>query len=62
MARPSILSSLERKFILLLGDLFIIVVSLNVLVNHAIDSEFISNNLKFWVFATGIATYLSLSY
>ncbi|MGB5692399.1 MAG: sugar transferase, partial [Flavobacteriaceae bacterium] len=42
--------------------LFIIVVSLNVLVNHAIDSEFISNNLKFWVFATGIATYLSLSY
>ncbi len=62
MSRPSILSSLERKFILLLGDLFIIVVSLNVLVNHAIDSEFISNNLKFWVFATGIATYLSLSY
>ena len=62
MARPSILSSLERKFILLLGDLFLIVVSLNVLVNHAIDSEFISNTLKFWVFATGIATYLSLSY
>jgi len=62
MARLSILSSIERKFILLVGDLFIIVVSLNVLVNHAIDSEFISNNLKFWIFTTGIATYLALSY
>lgn len=62
MSRPSILSSLERKFILFIGDLIIIVVALNVFINHAIDSEFISNELKFWVFAAGIGIYMSLAY
>ncbi len=62
MSRPSILNAIERKFILLIGDLLIIVVSLNVLVNHAIDSEFISLKLKLSVFSLGILAYLALSY
>ena len=45
MARPSILNAIERKFILLVGDILIVVASLNVLVNHAIDREFISMSL-----------------
>ncbi len=62
MPRPSILNSIERKFILVVGDLFIIIASLNVLVNDAIDREFISLKLKFTVFAIGITAYLALSY
>ena len=46
MARPSILNSVERKFILLVIDVTIIVASINVLVNFAIDAEFISLRLK----------------
>lgn len=62
MPRPSILNTIERKFILLVGDIFIVLASLNVLVNHAIDREFISFRLKFSVFAAGIFAYLILSY
>jgi len=62
MSRPSILNSVERKFILLIGDLLIVLVSLNVLVNHAIDEEFISVKFKIIVFATGLFIYLSLAY
>lgn len=62
MARPSILNAIERKFILLVGDLFIIIASLNVFVNEAIDREFISISLKAWVFTIGILSYFSLSY
>ena len=62
MSRPSILSSLERKFILVVGDLFIIIVALNVFINHAIDSQFISNELKIWVFSVGVGIYLALAY
>lgn len=62
MPRPSILNSIERKFILLIGDLLIITASINVLVNHAIDREFISIRLKLWVFTVGILAYLALSY
>jgi len=62
MIRPSVLNILERKFILLVGDFIIILASLNVLVNHAIDKEFISLELKIVVFASGIIAYLSLSY
>ena len=62
MARPSILNALERKFILLFGDLLIVITSLNVFVNHAIDKEYISLSLKTWLFTIGILVYLSLSY
>ncbi len=62
MPRPSILNSIERKFILVVGDLLIIIASLNVLVNDAIDREFISLRLKFTVFTIGITSYLALSY
>jgi exopolysaccharide biosynthesis polyprenyl glycosylphosphotransferase len=62
MPRPSILNTLERKFILLVGDFIIILASLNVLVNHAIDKEFISFELKIGVFTIGIIVYLSFSY
>jgi len=62
MLRPSILNSIERKFILLVGDLLIIAASLNVLINHAIDREFISVKLKITVFVIGFLSYLALSY
>ena len=62
MARPAILNSIERKVILLIGDLAIILISLNMLVNHAIDEEFISIRLKVIVFATGILSYLTFAY
>lgn len=62
MLKPSILNSIERKFILLLGDLFIIIASLNVFVNHAIDREFISFKVQFSLFFIGIFSYLSLAY
>jgi len=62
MARPSILNSVERKFILLVIDVAIIVASINVLVNFAIDAEFISMRLKIGVFGFGIITYLVLAY
>nr|WP_298996085.1 sugar transferase [uncultured Allomuricauda sp.] len=61
-SRPSILNSIERKSILLLGDLLIILASLNLFVNHAIDKEFISLSLKVFVFSFGIIVYLGLSY
>ncbi len=62
MPRPSILNSIERKFILLIGDLGIVLLSLNVFVNHAIDAEFISLQLKIGVFAFGVFVYLALAY
>lgn len=62
MSRPSILNSIERKFILLVGDLLIIVASLNVFINHAIDAEFLSIPLKLGVFSIGFIAYLALSY
>lgn len=62
MARPSILNVVERKFILLVGDILIVVASLNVLINHAIDREFISMSLKAWIFGLGLLTYLTLAY
>ncbi|MGO4919919.1 sugar transferase [Maribacter spongiicola] len=60
MAKLSILNSLERKFILLLGDLLIIISSLNVFVYYAID--YVSLKLKIGVFGFGIISYLLLSY
>jgi lipopolysaccharide/colanic/teichoic acid biosynthesis glycosyltransferase len=62
MSRLSILNTLERKFILLVGDFIIVLSSLNVLVNHAIDKEFISFKLKIGVFTIGVIAYMSLSY
>lgn len=62
MPRPSILNSIERKFILLIGDLGIVLLSLNVFVNYAIDVEFISIRLKIGVFVFGIFVYLALAY
>ena len=62
MSKPSILNSIERKFILLVGDLCIILASLNVLVNHSIDAEYISLYLKIGVFSFGIIVYLTIAY
>ena len=62
MSRPSILNSVERKFILLMVDVIIVLASINVLVNYAIDAEFISLRLKVGVFSFGIFTYLVLAY
>ncbi len=62
MPRLTILNSIERKFILLFGDLFVVLASLNVFVNYAIDSEFTSLRLKVGIFAFGIFVYLALAY
>ncbi len=62
MSRPSILNSIERKFILLVGDMFIILASLNVFVNDAIDREYISLERKVSIFTVGIFSYLALAY
>lgn len=62
MPRPSILNSLERKFILLIGDLVIILASINVFVNNAIDIEYISTTLKVSIFAFGVISFLVLAY
>ncbi|SHI50129.1 sugar transferase [Pseudozobellia thermophila] len=62
MPRPSVLNSVERKFILLVGDLIIVLASLNVLVNNAIDAKYILMGLKLIVFLFGITCYLALAY
>lgn len=62
MPNPSILNSIERKFILLVGDLIIIIASLNVFVNNAIDIEFISLRLKVIITLFGVFSFLTLSY
>ncbi|MEM9363428.1 MAG: sugar transferase [Bacteroidota bacterium] len=62
MKRPSKLNSLERKSLLVIGDLLVVITSLNLLVNHAIDEKFVSIFLKISVFSFGIITYLTLSY
>lgn len=62
MPRPPILNSIERKFILFIGDLIIVLTKLNVLINHSIDREFVSLNLKISLFVIGCITYFSLAY
>lgn len=62
MPKPSILNSIERKFILLIGDMLIILTSLNLLINHAIDKQYVSIDLKAFVFGFGVFSFLILSY
>ena len=62
MPRFSLLNSAERKFLLLVVDVIIVLASLNVFVNNAIDIEFISMRLKVGVFTFGILIYLALAY
>jgi lipopolysaccharide/colanic/teichoic acid biosynthesis glycosyltransferase len=62
MPRPSILNSVERKFILFIGDVIIVIASLNVFINYAIDAEFLSLRLKIGIFSFGIIAYLVLAY
>lgn len=62
MPRFSILNSAERKFLLLVVDVIIVLASLNVFINHAIDVEFISMRLKVGVFTFGTLIYLILAY
>ncbi len=62
MPRFSILNSVERKFLLLVVDVIIVLASLNVFINHAIDVEFISMRLKIGIFTFGVLIYLALAY
>jgi len=62
MPKPFILNSIERKFILLVVDLIIVLASLNVFINNAIDEKFFSVKLKSIVFIVGIILYILLSY
>ncbi len=62
MARRSILNSLERKFILLIGDLLIVIASLNFFVQEVIDIQFISVKLNVVVFSFGTLSFFVLSY
>ncbi len=62
MPRPSILNSIERKFILLLGDLLIIIAALRVFLNDALDVKLEPFIYKALFYMSGIAFYLFLSY
>tara|TARA_R110002049_G_scaffold116881_1_gene269715 strand:- start:1951 stop:3318 length:1368 start_codon:yes stop_codon:yes gene_type:complete len=62
MPKPFLLNSIERKFILLAGDFLIVFASLNLLINYAIDKEFVSFGLKVAIFSIGICLYLFLAY
>ncbi|WP_036150948.1 exopolysaccharide biosynthesis polyprenyl glycosylphosphotransferase [Maribacter forsetii] len=62
MAKPTILNSIERKFILLVGDLIVILASLNLFVNNAIDVKYVSLKLKIIVTLFGVVSFLTLSY
>ncbi|WP_136468225.1 sugar transferase [Flagellimonas onchidii] len=62
MAKRSVLNSIERKFILVVGDLVVVLAAINVFVNHGIDKEFVSLDLKTWMFVIGVCTYLMLAY
>ena len=62
MPRPSILNSIERKFILLVGDLFIIIAALRVFLNDALDAKLESLIYKVSFYISGIFFYLFLSY
>ena len=62
MPRPSILNSIERKFILLAGDLFIIIAALRVFLNDALDVKLESLIYTGAFYISGIFFYLFLSY
>ena len=62
MSKPTILNSIERKFILLVGDLIIILASLNLFVNNAIDVKYVSLKLMVIVTLFGVLAFLTLSY
>ena len=62
MPGPAILNTVERKFILFLGDLLIILASLNVFINHAIDREFISLRTQLTLFFFGLLAYFIIAY
>ena len=62
MPRPSILNSIERKFILLLGDLLIVIAALRVFINDALDVKLESFIYKSAIYISGIFIYLFLSY
>ncbi|NNJ88998.1 MAG: exopolysaccharide biosynthesis protein [Eudoraea sp.] len=62
MSKPSVLNSIERKFILLIGDLIMIIASLNLLVNHAIDEQYSFVWVKIQISVIGLLLFLFLAY
>ena len=62
MIRPIILNSKERKVIILIGDLFIILSALNVFINDALDEKVESMFYRIVFYITGICIYWFLSY
>ena len=62
MRRPKILNTIERKVIILLGDLFIILSSLNVFINDALDEKVESLIFRIIFYVLGVLIYLFLSY
>jgi lipopolysaccharide/colanic/teichoic acid biosynthesis glycosyltransferase len=62
MIRPKILNTIERKVIILLGDLFIIISSLNVFINDALDEKVESLFYRIVFYVLGVLIYLFLSY
>lgn len=62
MIRPRILNAIERKVIILLGDLFIIISSLNVFINDALDEKVEPLSYRIGFYVAGVLLYLFLSY
>lgn len=60
--KPAILNVLERKFILLVGDLGIIFICLRLFINDAIDEQFYTDNLTISLYVFGFVQFILLSY
>lgn len=60
--KPAILNVLERKFILLLGDIGIVFVCLRLFINDAIDEQFYTDTLLIVLYVFGFIQFVLLSY
>lgn len=62
MIKPKTLNTIERKVIILLGDLLIIISALNLFINDALDVKIESWPYRIIFFIIGVLFYLVLSY
>ncbi|WP_289042161.1 sugar transferase [uncultured Zobellia sp.] len=62
MPNSIILNKNERRFILFLGDMFIIGLALSFLVHKAIDQQFIKDTTKVVIFSFGFLFYIMYAY
>lgn len=59
---PFILNTLERKFLILIGDLTIVFLALKVFINQAIDDDIFNGITKWFFYSICMVFYLFISY